>query len=138
MTSNRKKPGLAFWATVVVVVALVAYPLRCGPACWLVSRTRIGESALPVIFHPMTALMKIADSPADLMRRLATASGVTPTGEVFQTTSFFFYPRGYVSKWANLGAAENWNWRFEVPVESSPDPVARMDEGRWKWFRDGR
>lgn len=30
----RKKPGVAFWATVVVVVALVAYPLRFGPACW--------------------------------------------------------------------------------------------------------
>ena len=33
MTSDRKKPGLAFWATVVVVV-LVAYPLSLGPMCW--------------------------------------------------------------------------------------------------------
>ena len=37
MTSSRKKPGVAFWATVVVVV-LVAYPLSFGPACWIVSR----------------------------------------------------------------------------------------------------
>ncbi len=27
----RKKPGVAFWAIVVVVVVLVAYPLSVGP-----------------------------------------------------------------------------------------------------------
>ncbi len=30
--TDRKKPGVAFWATVVVVVALVLYPLSYGPA----------------------------------------------------------------------------------------------------------
>jgi hypothetical protein len=34
MPPDRKKPGVAFWATVVVVVAL-AYPLSSGPAVWL-------------------------------------------------------------------------------------------------------
>jgi len=32
MTSDGKKPGVAFWTTVVVVVVLVAYPLSFGPA----------------------------------------------------------------------------------------------------------
>jgi len=32
--TSRKKPGVAFWATVVVVVALL-YPISFGPACWL-------------------------------------------------------------------------------------------------------
>jgi hypothetical protein len=32
---ERKKPGVTFWATVVMVVTLVAYPLSFGPACWL-------------------------------------------------------------------------------------------------------
>ena len=32
MTSDRKRPGVAFLATVVVVVMLVAYPLCFGPA----------------------------------------------------------------------------------------------------------
>src|SRR5579872_2737976 len=32
-TISRKKPGVAFWATVVLVVAL-AYPVSFGPACW--------------------------------------------------------------------------------------------------------
>jgi hypothetical protein len=36
MTSHRK-PGVAFWATVVLVVALVGYPLSFGPACVLIS-----------------------------------------------------------------------------------------------------
>ena len=29
--TSRKQPGVAFWATVVVVVGLVAYPLSLGP-----------------------------------------------------------------------------------------------------------
>jgi hypothetical protein len=32
MTSDRKKPGVAFWATVVLVAVLVGYPLSFGPA----------------------------------------------------------------------------------------------------------
>jgi hypothetical protein len=39
MTSDRKKPGVAFWATVVLVVVLVGYPLSFGPAAWLAIRT---------------------------------------------------------------------------------------------------
>ncbi len=38
MTPDRKTPGVAFWATVVVVVVLVVYPLSFGPACWLATR----------------------------------------------------------------------------------------------------
>jgi hypothetical protein len=36
--TDRKKSGVAFWATVAVVVALVGYPLSCGPACWVVNQ----------------------------------------------------------------------------------------------------
>jgi hypothetical protein len=39
--TSRKNPGVAFWATVVVVVVLVAYPLSFGPACWWLSPPRI-------------------------------------------------------------------------------------------------
>src|SRR5258708_35393274 len=34
----RKKPGVAFWTTVVMVVLLVGYPLSFGPACWIATR----------------------------------------------------------------------------------------------------
>jgi hypothetical protein len=36
MTSDRKKPGVAFWAT-VVVVCVVAYTLSWGPVFWTLS-----------------------------------------------------------------------------------------------------
>ena len=32
--TDHKKPGWTFWATAVVVVALIGYPLSFGPACW--------------------------------------------------------------------------------------------------------
>ncbi len=35
--TSRKKPGMAFWATVVVAVALL-YVLSFGPACWLTAQ----------------------------------------------------------------------------------------------------
>jgi hypothetical protein len=38
--TSRKKPGVAFWATVVLTVLLVVYPLSFGPACWIASRSR--------------------------------------------------------------------------------------------------
>jgi hypothetical protein len=39
MTIDRKKPGVAFWATVVVVVVLFAYPLSYGPWLWICGAT---------------------------------------------------------------------------------------------------
>ena len=39
MSEEQKKPGVAFWATIVVVTALVVYPLSTGPMYWLASRT---------------------------------------------------------------------------------------------------
>jgi hypothetical protein len=35
MSTDCKKPGVAFWATVVMVAVLVAYPLGAGPALWI-------------------------------------------------------------------------------------------------------
>jgi hypothetical protein len=37
MASDHKKPGVVFWATVVLVV-VVAYPLSFGPAVWAVNQ----------------------------------------------------------------------------------------------------
>jgi hypothetical protein len=36
--TDRKKPGAAFWATVVLVAVLVGYPLSYGPFVWLDDR----------------------------------------------------------------------------------------------------
>jgi hypothetical protein len=39
MKEPKKKPGVAFWAIVLVVVLQVRYPLSFGPACWIASRS---------------------------------------------------------------------------------------------------
>jgi hypothetical protein len=36
--TDRKKPGVAFWATVVVVGLPLLYVLSFGPVCWITSR----------------------------------------------------------------------------------------------------
>lgn len=32
--TEHKRPGVAFWAFLMVIVALAGYPLSFGPACW--------------------------------------------------------------------------------------------------------
>ena len=83
MIPYRNKPGVAFWATVVVVVGLVLYPLSFGPACWITSRLDRGTDLVPVVYRPLTWAM-------------------SPGSE----TMF-----NRVSSWyALVGAPENWMW----------------------------
>jgi hypothetical protein len=56
MTPDRKKPGVAFWATVVVVVVLLIYPAMWGPLWW--AHVRLGEPqwsarAIMVAYAPL-------------------------------------------------------------------------------------
>ena len=48
-----KKPGVTFWAAVFAAVALVAYPLSFGPACWLASRHVAFVGLLPRVYRPI-------------------------------------------------------------------------------------
>jgi hypothetical protein len=49
---DRKKPGVAFWAAVVVAVALL-YPLSFGPACWLADRDLLPDRLTESIYRPL-------------------------------------------------------------------------------------
>ena len=42
----RKRPSAAFWATVVVVVALVGYPLSLFPIAWLDARGMLPHKSI--------------------------------------------------------------------------------------------
>jgi hypothetical protein len=52
MSENRNKPGLAFWATLIVVIA-VAYPLSFGPSCWLASRFDEPHPIFEMCYRPL-------------------------------------------------------------------------------------
>ncbi len=51
--TDRKKPGVALWATGVVVVGLVLYPLSLGPAIWLTARGYVRDSAVQWFYMPV-------------------------------------------------------------------------------------
>src|SRR5215510_8950693 len=54
MMTEGKKPSLAFWATIVLIVVLVAYPLSFGPWCWIASRTASHKRGVPSLYRPIT------------------------------------------------------------------------------------
>jgi len=82
--TSRKKPGVAFWATVVMVVVLVAYPLSFGPACWITSRIEFGANILPVAYQPVIWIWDM--TPDDgLVRHV-------------------------IGQFTEFGAAEGWTW----------------------------
>jgi hypothetical protein len=61
MNEKRKRPGVAFW-TILVVVLLVLYPLSYGPSVWLVRRGRLPNSTIG-FYAPMTWLQKNVPGP---------------------------------------------------------------------------
>jgi hypothetical protein len=63
MARDRKKPGVAFWTTVVVVVVL-AYLPSFGPACWIGSRVDVGDGGRTVLMYLYYPLFRVAaDGP---------------------------------------------------------------------------
>jgi hypothetical protein len=53
--TDRKKPGAAFWAMVMLAAVLVAYPLSFGPACWLCSHIERAAGVASVAYQPLKA-----------------------------------------------------------------------------------
>ncbi len=53
--ADRKKPGVAFYATVMLVVVL-SYVASFGPACWITSRANVGNRVVSVVYRPLLML----------------------------------------------------------------------------------
>lgn len=53
--TNSKKPGVAFWMTVGLVVVLLGYPLSFGPWCWIAScsSSLAASSVVSPFYNPM-------------------------------------------------------------------------------------
>jgi len=65
MSTDRKKPGVAFWATVVAVV-VVLYVTSTGPAFWIASRADSATdstefvNAFHVVYAPLVWLCQVS------------------------------------------------------------------------------
>jgi hypothetical protein len=78
MTSSGKQPGVAFWATVVVVCLLVAYPVSYGPVMWLYGKEFVPESlddAFGILYYPMYLAMDSRSSPVWLRHSVDSYTG---------------------------------------------------------------
>ena len=100
--TDHKKPGVAFWATVMLTV-LVLYVLSIGPACWISSRTDAGGSTLSVVYRPLTWGMSRSERIADA-----------------------------VSWYSKLGAADDWGWvGLYVSENDIPQWKAEVGLDQW-------
>src|SRR5262245_35735933 len=90
MSETPKKPGAAFWATVVVVGVPLLYVLSIGPACWISSQTGSGVTAVGRIYQPLT-------------RCLTDGS---PESEGISAQAMRWY--------SCLGAPPGWDWSIGV------------------------
>src|SRR5262249_47774834 len=76
MSSSCKQPSAVFWAVVVVVLAVMGYPLSFGPTCWLCENGVIPQRTAWLLFRPCTWLCVNGPRPvATLIRGYAAVCG---------------------------------------------------------------
>jgi len=68
MSEERKKPDVAFWATVTVliVVLLAGYPLSYGPMAWAANHSYLPDAIVPVValaYLPLAIVINGEESP---------------------------------------------------------------------------
>ncbi len=92
--TDRKKPGLAFWATVVVVVPIL-YVASFGPACWIISRLDAETAWIPTVYRPITIIWD---------------SGPSQMGTILESYSAF-------------GCERDWGWIWVNSTDIDGNPV---------------
>jgi hypothetical protein len=127
--TDRKKPGVAFWATVALVVPLL-YVASFGPACWLTSHLERGENLLPIIYRPLVATIMI-DKKKE-RRQCAAYSWMEGRPEKVPVV-----PDGRLAWFASLDAPAGWHWRYCAiytlrRVPAGDGRIRLRDEG-WQW-----
>ena len=81
--TSRNNPGVAFWATVLVVVVLMAYPLSFGPACWLVRRELLSPVVAAHFYRPLISFDRL---PSWISQAVCWYGGTTDEGEITAAT----------------------------------------------------
>ena len=90
--SNGKQPGVAFWATVMVLLP-VLYVASIGPACWISSRANVGVGAVTAIYRPLQSSRRLNKSLNE----------------------------SFVDWYSEIGAAKDWCWLERVTCVPPPD-----------------
>jgi hypothetical protein len=67
--ASPKKPGVAFWTTVMAVVLLAGYPLSLWPALWITSRSDPRYDRILAIYRPIAWAVANLPKPASKFMR---------------------------------------------------------------------
>ncbi len=118
-SADHKKPGIAFWMTVALFLAL-AFPLSFGPVCWITSRTG-GNGIVPFLYRPIIAAIHVSDE--------------TPLMPGIHGGRMFQYPKGLICGYATIGAAPGWALRCSANWEpaSTGHEFKRTTDWTWEW-----
>jgi hypothetical protein len=129
--TDRKKPGWAFWAAVVLVALPVLYVLSFGPACWISSRLGHGGGLLPTIYRPLVATMRIGEEAKE--RQICAAY----SWMVGRPERVPVVPEGRLAWFASLGAPIGWHWRYcaiyTIRRVTTDDLRIRLGDEAWEW-----
>jgi hypothetical protein len=121
------------WAkwTAVAIGLSVFYVASFGPACWLISHLGHGGGLLPTIYHPLLVIMRIGEEENE---RLFCAAYSWDVGRPERVPNA---PGGRLARYASLGSAAGWHWRYEaiytIRKVSSGDARIRLRDEAWEW-----
>jgi len=76
--TDRKKPGVAFWATVAVVAMLIGDPLSFGPACRVTSRMTYPHAIFETTYQPLAWNAEKIGQPSWLILNRYAQLGMPP------------------------------------------------------------
>jgi hypothetical protein len=123
---QKKKPTAGFWIAVALLVALVAYPISFGPACWITSRADRGQNLLPVMYWPILKLL-CCNEVHDLAARHPQ------NGEREKGVDGFSLKRGPLWWYAEVGPSEGAHWFYSVGYEKIPGEAVHIKSEEWEW-----
>jgi hypothetical protein len=78
--TDRNKPGVAFWATVVLVGLPLLYVLSFGPACWMVDGGMVAARPVARIYRPIVIVVAKSQwrAPYRIAKAYAGIGGIHP------------------------------------------------------------
>ena|SRR5258708_4507642 len=75
--TDRKKTGVTYWATVLLVAVLVLYPLSFGPGCCLVDQRILEGTSTQEFYRPL--LVTLAHFPKLIQDAMMSYSQLMPS-----------------------------------------------------------